>query len=420
MNVHRRGMLAVAFVIALLISIPTRATEALAPGTDPFQRTWARTDAPVAGGIIDRTWVWGPGAFTATMLEPYGNAPGGVRVVQYFDKSRMEITHPASDRTSPWYVTNGLLVVELVSGRLQTADSTFEQRAPAEVNVAGDPDDPAAPTYATFSSLRSAPPSDEGTTITSRVNRDGVVTLDPALARHDVTAGERVQAWGIDHRVASVFWDHMNSQGTVMIGGREVTDTLFPDPIYATGYPITEAYWTTVRILGTPQDVLVQCFERRCLTWTPTNDPEWRVEMGNVGQHYFRWRYGIDIPTEPLPVGNDSTPLPPTPLDGWDVDNAGLARFRMSNQTPFEMTMRIDGPVSLTLTIPACAGCVVYPRSQPPLACRDDAPVEEALLLPGTYRVQVEYAAPHTDRPGGHWTLTPDTLLDTCWVLFER
>jgi hypothetical protein len=332
----------------------------------------------------------------------------------------MEITHPASDRTSPWYVTNGLLVVELVSGRLQTADSTFEQRAPAEVNVAGDPDDPAAPTYATFSSLRSAPPSDEGTTITSRVNRDGVVTLDPALARHDVTAGERVQAWGIDHRVASVFWDHMNSQGTVMIGGREVTDTLFPDPIYATGYPITEAYWTTVRILGTPQDVLVQCFERRCLTWTPTNDPEWRVEMGNVGQHYFRWRYGIDIPTEPLPVGNDSAPLPPTPLDAWDLDNAGLARFRMSNQTPFEMTMRIDGPVSLTLTIPACADCVVYPRSQPPLACRDDAPVEEALLLPGTYRVQVEYAAPHTDRPGGHWTLTPDTLLDTCWVLFER
>jgi hypothetical protein len=39
------------------------------------------------------------------------------------------------------------------------------------------------------------------------------------------------------------------------------------------------------------QDVLIQCFERRCLTYTPGNTPEWRVEQGNVGLHYFRWRY---------------------------------------------------------------------------------------------------------------------------------
>jgi hypothetical protein len=28
--------------------------------------------------------------------------------------------------------------------------------------------------------------------------------------------------------------------------------------------------------------VLIQCFERRCLTYTPANAPGWQVEMGNV------------------------------------------------------------------------------------------------------------------------------------------
>ena len=36
---------------------------------------------------------------------------------------------------------------------------------------------------------------------------------------------------------------------------------------------------------------LTQCFERRCLTYTPDNAPEWRVEMGNIGLHYHSWRY---------------------------------------------------------------------------------------------------------------------------------
>ena len=59
-----------------------------------------------------------------------------------------------------------------------------------------------------------------------------------------------------------------------------------------TGYPITEAYWATMKVAGTPRDVLLQCFERRCLTWTPGNPAGWLVESGNVGRHYYQWRYG--------------------------------------------------------------------------------------------------------------------------------
>jgi hypothetical protein len=39
----------------------------------------------------------------------------------------------------------------------------------------------------------------------------------------------------------------------------------------------------------------MQCFERRCLTYTPGNDPAWQVEAGNVGQHYYAWRYGPQV-----------------------------------------------------------------------------------------------------------------------------
>jgi hypothetical protein len=45
---------------------------------------------------------------------------------------------------------------------------------------------------------------------------------------------------------------------------------------------------------GTEVPVLFQIFERRVLTYNPANDPSFRVEMGNVGQHYYEWRYGGD------------------------------------------------------------------------------------------------------------------------------
>ncbi len=65
-----------------------------------------------------------------------------------------------------------------------------------------------------------------------------------------------------------------------------------------TGYPMTEAYWTRARVGGQERDVLAQCFERRCLTFTPDNPAQWQVEMANIGQHYYHWRYS-EIVVEP-------------------------------------------------------------------------------------------------------------------------
>ncbi len=264
--------------------------------SDAYSQTWERTDKPVGDLRVDRTWMWGPETFTGTLLEPYlegaqGEGSFGLRAVRYFDKSRMEITNPAIDPAGDWYVTNGLLVVELVTGRLQLGDSEFEQLEPAQVNVAGDATDPTGPTYATFGSLLNAAPYAGGATITTRLDRDGNLSDDPSLAAFGVTAAYLVDVPGIRHQVASPFWAFMNSSGLVHEDGDFVNAPLFAPWFYATGLPISEAYWATVEVGGVARDVLMQCFERRCLTYTPDNPAGWQVEAGNVGRHYYMWRY---------------------------------------------------------------------------------------------------------------------------------
>ncbi len=100
----------------------------------------------------------------------------------------------------------------------------------------------------------------------------------------------------------------MNSSGTVYENGQYVEALMFQSPLFATGRPITEAYWAEVLIAGTPTDVLMQCFERRCLTYNPSNAEGWQVEAGNVGIHYYDWRYGAQQTPAP---GNPDPGNPP-------------------------------------------------------------------------------------------------------------
>ena len=37
--------------------------------------------------------------------------------------------------------------------------------------------------------------------------------------------------------------------------------------------------------------MLIQAYERRVLTYNPANPPAFQVEMGNIGLHYYDWRY---------------------------------------------------------------------------------------------------------------------------------
>lgn len=288
---------------------------------NPFlQRTWERTDQPVAAGRVSRTWVWGPAAVTGAVSELYADAPGGERLVQYFEKSRMEISDPAHDPDDAWFVTNGLLALELITGRMQLGDNAFEQIGAANVPIAGDPDDTQAATYASFASHLADPPLAADAAITTSIARDGTLTC--CVATTQATAGPFVDETG--HRVASVFWDYLTSSGPIVERGRATTGALFANPYYATGYPIAEAHWTTVRVAGVAQQVLVQPFERRVLTWTPGNPDGWQVEMGNVGQHYVTWRYGVEPPHSAAPDW-DLPALPQWLPDGQQIAIPDLA-----------------------------------------------------------------------------------------------
>jgi hypothetical protein len=123
---------------------------------DPaFTSVWQRQDEPVQKGVAQRSWTWGPRAF-ATIKEPLEGAPGNNRLVQYYDKSRMEINNPNGNRNDPFYVTNGLLTVEMVAGRVQVGLNKWEPRASARIPVAGDSSNVAyTPSYASFRGVAS-------------------------------------------------------------------------------------------------------------------------------------------------------------------------------------------------------------------------------------------------------------------------
>ena len=333
---HGRVLRMMIAVILVIGAVPGLSAGAHSFGEPHFERTWARTDLPVSQDRVDRTWMWGPEGHTEAFMEPYADAPGGERLVQYTDKSRMEDNSFRADR--PWDVTNGLVALELITGAMQLGDNEFEQHDPAEVQVAGDAH-PESPTYATFSQVLDQGSLSSGSTITQTIDQSGNVGNDDELAEHGVTAEHHVP--DTDHTVASVFWEFMNSSGQVYQDGQFVQDGLFENPFFATGLPVTEAYWMNIPVAGEWHDVLGQCFERRCLTFTPGNPDGWQVEAGNIGQHYYEWRYGETPP--PPPEENGYVPV----MVGEDVtvayNNYGLpdglgynaaAVFYVTNRNP--------------------------------------------------------------------------------------
>ncbi|MHB8647022.1 MAG: cupredoxin domain-containing protein [Thermomicrobiales bacterium] len=208
---------------------------------DPaFQALWARTDANPSG----HSYVWGPAPFTGGVMEDYKEAPGGKRLVQYFDKARMELTAPGGP------VTAGLLSVELISGRQQNGDGTFVQRDPAKVTVAGDPDNP-FPTYADLAKLQGAEQdnSGSGTPVNKMVSASGAAGIyapatDDALAKttgYDATT---------KHNIPKAFLDFRNSPD---LGG-----------IQAIGLAITEPVWANVKVNNTIVPVLCRHSSDAC------------------------------------------------------------------------------------------------------------------------------------------------------------
>src|SRR4051794_4073162 len=133
-EVRMRRTLTLAATLLLLLSVAGMATlQAASKYADAqFEAQWKQGEAITPN-------FWGPLSTAKDgQQEPYKEAPGGARLVQYFDKGRMELTNGA--------VTNGLLATEIIKGQVQTGDATFQPKAPPAIPIAGDPDN-AGPTY---------------------------------------------------------------------------------------------------------------------------------------------------------------------------------------------------------------------------------------------------------------------------------
>jgi len=262
---------------------------------DPaFERVWQRNDRPIAEQRANRSWAWGPHGLMAR-TEGYIQSASGLRQVQYFDKGRMEVNDPRGDRNSQWFVTTGLLVIELISGRTQIGDSQFVQHAPANIPIAGDQGDPNAPTYASFGGVSGQQTGDRsGQVVGETLSRSGQVGAYAGTQRPEARLAHFVPE--SNHNIPQVFWDYLNASGTIYEGRRYGNGTLV-NWVFTLGYPISEPYWIRIKVGGVDRDVLVQPFQRRVLTYSPDNPSGWQVEMGNVGRHYYLWRYGEALPS---------------------------------------------------------------------------------------------------------------------------
>ncbi len=330
-------------VIGLLLASVSMValTQAAAGFADPaFEQLWKSGEATTPN-------FWGPVSNAREgQAEPYAEGlykdQVGSRLVQYFDKARMELTNPASP------VSNGLLATELITGRVQMGDNKFEMRQPAVIPLAGDPDN-TGPTYAALAEysaalLAPAQPraAENGFTTLSLpatglpTNFSGGSTYPQAnIAEYDDTT---------KHNVPRAFATFRQRVG-----------------IGAIGLAISEPFWSNVRVAGRSRDVLIQAFERRILTYTPDNPEAYQVEFGNIGQHYYQWRYqsanGANLAAIPgifyMPT---NTPIPPPAPLG----TTGTARASVPvSFTTITTNVARGGFASATVQAPVGAYCKI-------------------------------------------------------------
>ncbi len=99
-------------LLLIFLLLPGARVEAASPegfADSTFRQLWGRSDLAVANGRTNRSWIWGTAA-AQRRYERFDQAPGMARLVQYFDKARMEINDPAADRRSTWFVTSPLIM----------------------------------------------------------------------------------------------------------------------------------------------------------------------------------------------------------------------------------------------------------------------------------------------------------------------
>jgi hypothetical protein len=256
---------AVVLTVLALAILPTGIPHiAAAVFADPrFQAQWVQGESLMPN-------FWGPSA-TDPVQEPYAESPDGKRLTQYFDKGRMELTHP-----DVGVVTMGLLAKELITGNMQVGDSTYVYADPPAIPLAGDMNG-TGPTYASFHGISApvlaAAPQRIGAPIQIVLADDGSPTSGDVMPQN---GGLPISVYDnpTQHNVLTPFSQMRNRVG-----------------IGALGYAISEPFIAPFTVGGQRKFLAVQIFERRVLTYTYDNPDSFRTEFSNIGRHYYTWRY---------------------------------------------------------------------------------------------------------------------------------
>ncbi len=271
-----------------------------------FDNAWNASDRLVYTNQR-QSWLWGPQPFTGTLLE--SQSKDTVRIVQYWDKGRMERT---DDGKGGFLTSVGTLAWELLTGKINLNGTQTVEVGPAQLPLIGPlrdtkrnlaalaakqpAPDTLAPSYADAAIEAAQRTQDHaGVPVTWRLRPGGKIesfpegTAAPAevlLANYDDVTG---------HNVADVFTRWYNqtfftspdNDPAHTLAAQLRGNTAGIDP----GHPLTDPFWVEVTLDGIDRVVLVQIFERWTMTYSPANPTGWQIELGNVGLHYYEWRY---------------------------------------------------------------------------------------------------------------------------------
>ncbi len=255
-----RSFLLICVAIVVASSAPVAVAAAQTFAAPQFASVWNVGEARVPN-------FWGPLSLASDGIqEPYN---GGTRLVQYFDKGRMEVTNGQ--------VTFGLLATQMVSGDIQQGDRSFRHAAPSLVKIAGDADG-AGPSYRTIYDNRAQllAPRDArpGQEIGLLFDKSNTLIVSPNPANPGGPLANGTYDTTTQHNVLAAFATYRAQAGM---------DTI--------GLAISEPFAAYFTVGGVERAIAVQVFERRVLTYTEGNPPDFRVEMGNIGRHFYDWLY---------------------------------------------------------------------------------------------------------------------------------
>lgn len=266
--------------------LPTQQSKSATFANPSFQSRWAAETADAVETGLD---VWGPEPLV-WRYEPYAEAADGRRLVEYFDRGRMELT-PAPDGSNRTIVTEGLLALEMTTGEIELGNHLLEPQTPPSITIDSGASDNRIPTYASLSLVVQHPSADmqgKGAMPVQWIDQRGVPESRPTPL--PVTSGDYIKS--TQQNVPSVF-----------------TNLFAQDPfgtsswISVMGLPISPPFWTFYRRDHVALPSLIQVFERRILVYTPSLAQGSQFTVPNTGRHYYRWRYGSDPPrTWPNPT----------------------------------------------------------------------------------------------------------------------